>query len=115
MTDSMDAGKATNPKQFLEAMGQIEELEVCDENRTLKPPGTNNLSERPSKGIKELSMLEKEIPLSGGNITGVVRIGQTVRRPIGPWSASVHGLLQYLETQGFEGAPRFLGVDQQER
>jgi Phosphotransferase enzyme family len=60
-------------------------------------------------------MLEKEIPLSGGNITGVVRIGQTVRRPIGPWSASVHGLLQYLETQGFEGAPRFLGVDQQGR
>jgi hypothetical protein len=60
-------------------------------------------------------MLEKEIPLSGGNITGVVRIGQTVRRPIGPWSASVHGLLQYLETQGFEGAPRFLSVDQQGR
>ena len=60
-------------------------------------------------------MLEKEIPLSGGNITGVVRIGLTVRRSIGPWSAAVHGLLQYLETQGFEGAPRFLGFDQQGR
>ena len=60
-------------------------------------------------------LLEKEIPLSGGNITRVVQIGKTVRRPIGPWSASVHGLLQYLETQGFQGAPRFLGVDQQGR
>ncbi len=59
--------------------------------------------------------MEKEIPLSGGNITGVVRIGKTVHRASGPWSAAVHGLLQYLEVRGFEGAPRFLGFDQQGR
>ena len=57
-------------------------------------------------------MQEKEILLKGGNITGVVRIGQTVHRTTGPWSTAVHGLLQHLEAQGFEGAPRFLGFDQ---
>lgn len=56
-------------------------------------------------------MKEKESPLSGGNITGAVRVGQTVHRAMGPWSAAVHGLLRYLEIQGFEGAPRFLGLD----
>ncbi len=60
-------------------------------------------------------MMEKEIPLNGGNITGVVRIGKTVHRSIGPWSATVHSLLQYLEAKGFEGIPRFLGFDQQGR
>lgn len=57
-------------------------------------------------------MQEKEILLKGGNITGVVRIGQTVHRTTGPWSTAVHGLLQHLEAQGFEGAPQFLGFDQ---
>jgi len=56
--------------------------------------------------------MEQEIPLSGGNITEVVRIGQAVHRATGPWSTAVHGLLQHLETQGFESAPRFLGTDQ---
>ena len=32
---------------------------------------------------------------------------------MGPWSSGVHTLLCHLEGQGFEGAPRFLGVDQQ--
>jgi hypothetical protein len=60
-------------------------------------------------------MQEKEILLKGGNITGVVRIGQTVHRTTGPWCMAVHGLLQHLEAQGFEGAPRFLGFDQMGR
>jgi hypothetical protein len=60
-------------------------------------------------------MTEREIPLHGGNITGVVRIGQTVHRATGPWSDTVHTLLQYLEARGFEGVPRFLGTDQQGR
>ncbi len=60
-------------------------------------------------------MTEQEVPLSGGNITGVIRAGSTVRRATGPWSAAVHGLLQHLEARGFEGAPRFLGLDEQGR
>jgi hypothetical protein len=57
-----------------------------------------------------------EIPLEGGDVTeGLVRIGDTVRRPRGPQAAFVEGLLSYLERQGFSGAPRFLGIDDQGR
>jgi hypothetical protein len=53
-----------------------------------------------------------EIPLIGGDVTeGVVRVGDTVRRPVGPHSPLVHALLLHLESVGFEGAPRFLGID----
>lgn len=51
------------------------------------------------------------MPLEGGNLTSVRRVGVTVRRPTGPWSAAVHGLLRHLEAAGFAGAPRFLGLD----
>ncbi len=54
-----------------------------------------------------------EEPLLGGNVsTGVVRIGNTVRRPAMPWSASVDALLLHLEVAGFEGAPRAMGYDE---
>jgi hypothetical protein len=53
--------------------------------------------------------------LSGGNVTRVVRIGDTVHRGTGPWSAAVHGLLGHLERKGFDGAPRFLGLDDEQR
>ncbi|MFI0351058.1 phosphotransferase [Actinomadura sp. 9N407] len=57
-----------------------------------------------------------EVPLSGGEVTeGVVRVGETVRRPYGAHSPAVHGLLRYLEGVGFEGAPRVLGVDERGR
>lgn len=55
---------------------------------------------------------QAEIPLTGGDVTeGVVRVGDTVRRPVGPHSPLVHALLVHLESIGFEGAPRFLGID----
>src|SRR5206468_3623639 len=52
-----------------------------------------------------------EIPLSGGDVSEVVRVGETVRRPVGQWSAAVHSLLRHFDQVGFEGAPRFLGID----
>ena len=53
-----------------------------------------------------------EILLSGGRTTaGVVRVGDTVRRPITKHATFVHGLLKRLEARGFSGAPRFLGID----
>jgi hypothetical protein len=53
-----------------------------------------------------------EIPLAGGDVTeGLVRVGNTVRRPVGPHSPLVRALLAHLESAGFEGAPRFLGID----
>jgi hypothetical protein len=55
---------------------------------------------------------QAEIPLAGGDVTvGVVRVGDTVRRPVGPHSPLVHALLAHLELAGFKGAPRFIGID----
>ena len=54
-----------------------------------------------------------EEPLPGGNVsTGVVRVGDTVRRPAGPHTAAVHALLSHLHAVGFEGAPQPLGIDE---
>ena len=59
---------------------------------------------------------QAEIPLAGGDVTeGVVRVADTVRRPVGPHSPLVHALLTHLESIGFEGAPRFLGIDRSGR
>ncbi|TCB94467.1 aminoglycoside phosphotransferase family protein [Micromonospora zingiberis] len=44
--------------------------------------------------------------LTGGGVNEVLRIGDTVRRPTGPWSPRVHDLLRQLAAQGFEAAPR---------
>jgi len=55
---------------------------------------------------------EFEQALTGGRITrGLVRTGGTSRRPLHDRSDYVEAVLRHLETVGFEGAPRFLGVD----
>jgi hypothetical protein len=46
---------------------------------------------------------------------GVVRVGETVRRPLKAKSAFVHDVLRHLERQGFDRAPRFLGIDEKGR
>lgn len=57
-----------------------------------------------------------EIELTGGRTTaGVVRIGDTVHRPISARSSFVHGILRHLEAKGFQGAPRLLGLDDKGR
>jgi hypothetical protein len=53
--------------------------------------------------------------LAGGYADGAVRVGDTVRRVVGPWTPAVHALLGYLADQGFAGAPRPLGFDEQGR
>jgi hypothetical protein len=63
-----------------------------------------------------LSGVFEEIPLAGGNISaGVVRVGDTVRRPAGPWTPAVHALLAHLHEAGFHAAPRPLGLDERGR
>jgi Phosphotransferase enzyme family len=54
-----------------------------------------------------------EAQLHGGTANRglVVRIGDTVRRPARPSTPAVRALLDHLESVGFEGAPRFLGID----
>lgn len=54
----------------------------------------------------------EEIPLLGGDVTeGLVRVGDTVRRPPGERDHLVQDVLLHLEKVGFDGAPRFLGID----
>lgn len=66
-------------------------------------------------------MVEPEIPLvperffpdSSSRVR--VRVGQTVRRTSYFWSPAVLDLLRHLESEGFAGAPRALGFDDQGR
>jgi hypothetical protein len=58
---------------------------------------------------------EGETPLSGGFVTGAVKVGETVRRAVGPWSPAVHALLENLESEGYDAAPRYLGMDERGR
>lgn len=60
--------------------------------------------------------VDDEVPLPGGDVTeGVVRVCDTVRRPVGPHTPAVHALLRHLEQVGFDGVPRVLGVDDRGR
>ncbi|MFZ3560827.1 aminoglycoside phosphotransferase family protein [Streptomyces sp. BH055] len=56
-----------------------------------------------------------EETLDGGNTGGAIRVGDTVRRPVGPWTSTVHALLAHLAAKGFDGAPRPLGIDEKGR
>ncbi|MED4779892.1 phosphotransferase [Brevibacillus choshinensis] len=53
--------------------------------------------------------------LTGGNVSKVFRVGNTVRRDIKAESPNIHRLLQHLEKKGFVFSPRFLGIDEQGR
>jgi hypothetical protein len=61
-----------------------------------------------------LTCVSDESALVGGMdpSAGVVRVGDTVRRPARRSSPATRALLLHLEAVGFEGAPRFLGVDE---
>ena len=58
-------------------------------------------------------MTERRLP--GGRSFGAVRVGDEVRRPAQPWTATVHSVLRHLEDVGFDGAPRARGFDDQGR
>src|SRR5947207_15074862 len=62
-----------------------------------------------------LRVTQQGIPIIGGNTSTVVRVGDTVRRNVGPWTPAVHALLRHLEYVGFTGAPRALGIDERNR
>lgn len=56
-----------------------------------------------------------EVPLKGGNTSDVVRVADTVRRPVRPWTESVHLLLDHLAERGLKGVPRQYGIDDRDR
>jgi phosphotransferase family enzyme len=49
-----------------------------------------------------------------GNVSGALRIGDTVRRPTGPWTPAVHALLRHLANR-VPHIPTVLGLDEQGR
>jgi hypothetical protein len=63
----------------------------------------------------EIDVDQQDQRFEDGNISAVVRIGDTVRRATGPWTATVHALLRHLERRGFDAAPRSFGTDAQGR
>lgn len=65
---------------------------------------------------REAADRETEIPLGGDGVTpGIVRVGDTVRRPLRPFSLTVQAFLAHLHAQGFDGAPTPIGVDAEGR
>lgn len=56
-----------------------------------------------------------EQELTGGNTTGVVRIGDTVHREAGPWTPTVQRLLAHVRAAGMTEVPEPLGLDDQGR
>ncbi|MFZ0324720.1 MAG: phosphotransferase [Actinomycetes bacterium] len=49
-----------------------------------------------------------------GNVGGVHKVGETVHRPVGPWTPAVHALLDHLAAR-VPHVPRVLGFDERGR
>src|SRR6201987_4407055 len=60
-------------------------------------------------------MSEGELLTGDGVTQGIVRIEDTVPRPLRPFSLTVQAYLAHLRDAGFASAPLPLGVDEQER
>ena len=58
--------------------------------------------------------MDEEV-LAGGNSSMVLRVGDTVHRPAGPWTPAVHQLLSTLRAAGVTEVPEPLGLDEQGR
>ena len=58
-------------------------------------------------------MSEDEEALAGDGVTqGIVRIGDTVRRPVRPFTRTIQAYLAHLHQAGFTAAPIPLGIDE---
>jgi hypothetical protein len=58
---------------------------------------------------------EPDVALVGGNMSDVVRRGRAVHRAAGPWTPTIHRLLNHLHLRGITWLPRPLGLDEQGR
>jgi Phosphotransferase enzyme family len=67
------------------------------------------------EGGRDTLLSVDEVVLSGGNMTPVVRVGDTVRRAAGPWTPTIHALLRHIRSAGFDAVPEPLGLDDQGR
>jgi Ser/Thr protein kinase RdoA (MazF antagonist) len=55
--------------------------------------------------------MDEEV-LTGGHVNTVVRVGDTVRRPAGAWTPTVHRLLRHARERGVTWAPVPYGYDE---
>ncbi|MEI8338901.1 MAG: phosphotransferase [bacterium] len=62
-----------------------------------------------------MSSVEEELGGGWGQEVQPVKIGNTVHRQNGENAEYVHDVLVFLEQQGFDWAPRYLGQDEQDR
>ncbi len=53
--------------------------------------------------------------LAGGDMTAVVRVGDTVRRAAGSWTPTIHAFMRHLHASGFTMVPKPLGIDNRGR
>lgn len=57
-------------------------------------------------------MAAHDEPLSGGNVSDpVVRVGDTVRKPVTAATPAIDAFLAHLVAAGLDGAPKTMGVD----
>ncbi|HYD10173.1 MAG TPA: phosphotransferase [Acidimicrobiales bacterium] len=59
--------------------------------------------------------MTEEVPLEGGFLTDVVRVGDTVRRTATDRTPWIHDLLRFLRAAGFDAAPEPIGIDERGR
>jgi hypothetical protein len=60
--------------------------------------------------------MSDEVPLGGGwSVDGLVRVGDTVRRPQTQGTQLMRDVLIHLAEVGFDAAPRWLGLDERGR
>ena len=64
--------------------------------------------------MKDGNAMDEQV-LSGGNMSGAVRVGSTVRKPTQPQSATIARLLAHVRAQGVTWVPEPLGTDEQGR
>jgi len=75
----------------------------------------DRIASAPAGGQPASTVTDAEIPLTGGALHSVVRVGDTVRRPVGDWTPTIHALLRHVRSRGFDLAPEPIGIDDQGR
>lgn len=77
-------------------------------------PGPGPGTPAPTAGAGPSAEPDEQV-LAEGGLTHVVRVGDTVRRPVRPFTATVQAFLAHLHSHGFDAAPRPLGYDERGR
>jgi|GEM_PF-48768 len=105
---SIEPGGATDPQP----------LQEHDQLRWLAPEELSSVPWLPADWPVVHALADRlatSRPLAGGRVGGAVLVGDTVRRPTGPWTPAVHALMTQVRAAGVPGVPELLGLDQDGR